>query len=60
MQPEPVGHWKERLEAERKERHALEEEAAKAEYFRLKAENEARRKALAEQATAMDVEQAKD
>ena len=60
MQPEPVGAWKERLEAERRERHALEEEEAKAEYFRLKAENDARRKALAGKSTAMEVEQAKD
>ena len=60
MQPEPVGAWKQRLEAERNERRALEEEEAKAEYYRLKAENDARRKALAEQATAMEVEKAKD
>ena len=60
MKPEPVGAWKERLEAERRERHALEEEEAKAEYFRLKAENDARRKALAEKSSAMEVETAKD
>ena len=60
MQPEPVGAWKQRLEAEKNERRALEEEEAKAEYFRLKADNDARRKALAERSTTMEVEASKN